>query len=612
MGGLAVGAIADGRYRVLHRLGEGGMGSVYAVEDLRRPGSLYALKELLDDGTLPPDEVAQARVRFAAEIALMRRLRHPRLPAFVTSFDEGGKSYFVMEYIPGGTLDERLTAAKAPLPERDVLDWAIAICDALTYLHRQKPPIIVRDLKPGNIMVTPSGDVRLIDLGIARTYKPGKQTNTENLGTMTYASPEHLGQTQTDPRSDIYSLGVTLYHLLTNVEPVPMETPAPGALRRRVPSLSAAAEAAVIRCMALDPAKRFQSAAALKDALVRARAALPPPTVPATPPMPTGRAPVTTRPAPLIRSAPAQAPAGNSSARGSAPAVQPASRQSAIPSSGASSSPAWSSPSAPTPSAASPHAPAGTYCPTCGYLNRPRARFCAQDGTSLVAGAIARATLAPAPIPAGPVVPADPVATAALTVQLAREAYATGRLGVALRHCETAARQGTADYDLSLLHGRALRALGRPAEAADAFAAAGRMRPTAEAFMLEGDAARESGDLSRAVVALTHARQLDPHDASVCYQLGVTCLSLGQLAQAEGELEAALTLRPDDGRTLLALARGAIARAEWARAEELVQRAATALPGDPEPAKVLGELHASRAAGPGSSSGTAHSPRAAS
>ena len=98
----------------------------------------------------------------------------------------------------------------------------------LSYLHAQHPPIIVRDLKPGNIMVTPEGDVFLIDFGIARTYKAGKQSNTENLGTAIYASPEHHGHGQTDARSDIYSLGATMYHLLTNVEPAPMETPRPG------------------------------------------------------------------------------------------------------------------------------------------------------------------------------------------------------------------------------------------------------------------------------------------------------------------------------------------------------------------------------------------------
>lgn len=224
--------------------------------------------------------------------------------------------------------------------------------------------------------------------------------------------------------------------------------------------------------------------------------------------------------------------------------------------------------------------------------------------------AIAASVPSQAPVlPGSPAVPANPAASAAMTAQLAREAYATGRLNVALRHCEAAARQGTADYDLSLLHGRTLRALGRPTEAADAFARAGRQRPTAEAFTLEGEAARESGDLTRAVVALTRARQLDPHDANACYQLGTICLALGQLAQAEGELEAALALRPDDGRALIALTRVAIARAEWAHAEELLHRATATLPSDTEPATLLAELHAARAA---AGSAATHPPQSAS
>src|SRR5262249_55081869 len=164
--------------------------------------------------------------------------------------------------------------AHGPLPERDVLRWMLGVCDVLAYLHNQRPPIIVRDLKPANIMVTPQGDVRLIDFGIARTYKPGKVGNTENLGTMTYASPEHLGQAQTDARSDIYSLGATIFHLLTNHEPTPMETPAPGSLRRYMPTLDAATEALVLRAMELDPERRFQSAGELRDALARCLALL--------------------------------------------------------------------------------------------------------------------------------------------------------------------------------------------------------------------------------------------------------------------------------------------------------------------------------------------------
>src|SRR5215469_3703656 len=281
--GLAMGAVVKGRYRVRARLGVGGMGSVYQVDDLHRPGAVYAMKELLDDEGESTDDIVAAHARFDAEIALMRRLAHPRIPAFVESFGDGGQRYFVMEFIPGTNLEERLERATGVLSEREVLGWMAAICEALTYLHSQQPAIIVRDLKPANIMVTPQGDARLIDLGIARTYKPGKLSNTENLGTMTYASPEHLGHTQTDARSDIYSLGATMYHLLTGAEPKPMETPTPGSLRRLHPAVSAETEQVVIQAMQLDPARRFQSAVELRAALLRCLAALTPPASSAAP-----------------------------------------------------------------------------------------------------------------------------------------------------------------------------------------------------------------------------------------------------------------------------------------------------------------------------------------
>ncbi|HEY7779599.1 MAG TPA: FKBP-type peptidyl-prolyl cis-trans isomerase, partial [Ktedonobacterales bacterium] len=151
-----------------------------------------------------------------------------------------------------------------------------AVCDVLGYLHARRPPIILRDLKPANIMVTPEDEVRVIDFGIARTYKLGQTTNTENFGTIIYASPEHLGRTgQTDARSDLYSLGATLYHVLTNHEPRPMTTPAPGSLRQLNPALSEAAERVVVRAMQLDPARRYQSAAEMAAALRAALATAP-------------------------------------------------------------------------------------------------------------------------------------------------------------------------------------------------------------------------------------------------------------------------------------------------------------------------------------------------
>jgi Tfp pilus assembly protein PilF len=538
---LASGTVLAGRYRLVERLGEGGMGSVYKVEDVRRPGNYWALKVLLDDRTMPPEERAWALQRFEDEIALLSTLRHPRIPAYIASFVDHGCRCFVMELVPGETLEERLEHTHAPLPERDVLRWMSDVCDVLAYLHGRRPPIIVRDLKPGNIMVTPAGEVRLIDFGIARTYKPGKMSNTENLGTAIYASPEHHGQAQTDARSDIYSLGATMYHLLTNAEPVPLETPAPGSLRRHVPTLSEATERIVIRAMRLNPADRFQSAFEMRDALRQRLAALAP------------RAPArATSAAPAPRRAPA-APAT------SAAPANPGTR-------------------------GAPAAPPRTIpCPVCGFLNRPGARFCSRDGTPLAAG-IARPP-SPAAVPVTRIVPA--VTTADLQVRRATEAFNAGRYAQAVRQGELAVSQGRATYDVHLLLGRAYRQMDRPREAAEAFARAAQVQPTAEALCLEGAAWREAGDLARAQVALTRARQYDPRDPEISHQLGLICLEQGMLAQAEGELLEGLRAAPASASLLIALGRVYALRKQWPEAIARFREAAKA---DPKSVAAFREL----------------------
>ncbi|MGZ3678561.1 MAG: protein kinase domain-containing protein [Ktedonobacterales bacterium] len=538
---LPLGIVLARRYRVLAQLGEGGMGSVYKVEDTAHRSRVFALKELLDDSTASPEDVAWAKKRFDDEIELMRHLTHPRIPSFVESFYEGGRRYFVMEYIPGDTLEQRLERTHGPLPERDVLRWMMGICNVLTYLHEQRRPIIVRDLKPGNIMVTPSGDARLIDFGIARTYKAGQRTNTENLGTMTYASPEHLGKTQTDPRSDIYSLGATMYHLLTGHEPVPLQTPAPGSLRQLQPSLSAATEDVVIRAMQIDPQRRFQTAAEMKDAIGRCLDAM------------AIAAPAAPSPGGSRQNAPVVLPRG----AGMSPA-SPASRVAA---------------SAPAKRGGAVAPAVGRACPSCGYVNRANARFCARDGEPLVASAqrVARA------VPATAVVPALG-GTAELHVQRATESFSAGRYSQTILQCAQAIAAGRATYDVYLMQAQAYTALGRFAEAARVFAQAAALRPTAEALAREGVAWRKAGDLGQAQIALTRARALDPRDAELAYQLGMVCVELGQLAQAEGELRDALTMRPNDAPALVGLGRVAAARSQLNDALALFDRALAADP----------------------------------
>jgi tetratricopeptide (TPR) repeat protein len=583
--GLQVGTILKGRYgryRIVSRLGEGGMGSVYQAEDLAHPGVYWAIKELLDDTTAPPEDVEWAKVRFEAEIKLMRDegLHHSRMPAYRDDFASDGHRFLVMEYIPGMNLEERQLHAHAPLPEREVLHWMIDICDVLNYLHRQRPPIIVRDLKPANVMITPSDEARLIDFGIARRYKPGQRTNTENLGTMTYASPEHLGRTQTDQRSDIYSLGATMFHLLTNHEPTPLETPFPGKLRQYQPLLSTATEAAVIKAMQIDPKQRFQSASELRDALARCLLVLD-----------KSKAAISTGGLRQQQAAP-------SPRAGAATVITPAVPRPAQP--GRSGKPAAAS------TGAGSHPPVAIelICPSCGFLNRQGARFCAQDGYPLLRGG-----REPSPVPQpssvrpygatggasahAPVSGAysgavgAAVTTAELSIQKANEAFRAHQYQRVVHECEVAISQGRQTYDVYLLLGRALSEQRRLQEAATAFAEAARLRPTFEAVRLEAGAWQQAGQLNQAQIAYTRARQLDPHDAETSYHLGVVCCNLGHLAQAEGELEMAIKLRPDYTEALLALGRVQAARKQWDQATLSYQRAISI---DPDSAVAFLEL----------------------
>ncbi|MGH2486850.1 MAG: protein kinase domain-containing protein, partial [Ktedonobacterales bacterium] len=455
--------------------------------------------------------------------------------------------YFVMEFIPGANLEERLARTHAPLPEADTLRWSMTVCDVLTYLHTRKPPIIVRDLKPGNIMVTPDGEARLIDLGIARTYKRGKLSNTENLGTMTYASPEHLGQTQTDARSDIYSLGATMFHLLTNHEPKPLETPLAGSLRKLQPRVSEATERAIIHAMRLDPSQRYQTAAKMRDALSACLAALQPHPArlkPVAPP----RGAAATRVVPAVR---VPSPA--------TPAAQPK----------------------PVPVTRAALTQSTRICPRCGYLNRAGANFCAHDGARLTnapaVAAAARVAVAtrPAPVLSAPIERGVASGSITATLQQAQAAFDAGRYTAAVRLAESVSR-GRPDYDAALLLGDAYLKTRQPLEAAGAFAQAATLRPTVEAFTREGLAYREAARPAQAQVAFTKARQRDAHDPELAYLLALTCIELGQYAQAEGEVDETLRLRPNDARALVARGRIAVARKQWPTAIDSFQQAIAA------------------------------------
>lgn len=265
---LATGTLLrGGRYRVHSLVGKGGMGAVYRAEDLSLFGKYWALKEFTDTFTNPADR-AQAIQQFEQEARLLVSLSHRNLPHVTDYFAENGRQYLVMEYVDGDTLTALLQTAKGSIPEAQVVDWTGQLCDVLEYLHGQKPkPVVFRDLKPSNIMLARSGEIKLIDFGIARLFDVTKRTDTLKMGTAGYAPPEqYAGHGQTDARSDIYALGATVHHLLTGRDPSmqPFIFPACRTLKANI---SPAMEGVVTRAVQLDPTQRFQTTRELRNAL---------------------------------------------------------------------------------------------------------------------------------------------------------------------------------------------------------------------------------------------------------------------------------------------------------------------------------------------------------
>jgi tRNA A-37 threonylcarbamoyl transferase component Bud32 len=254
-----------GRYLIGKKVGEGGMAAVYQATDTRT-NETVAVKEMSQDG-LTPQEVKEALDAFRFEADTLMRLRHPNLPRVYAHFFEGARHYLVMEFIDGQTVEQRMIDAKGALPETEVMGWAEQLCSALNYLHMQRPPIIFRDLKPSNVMVTRAGKVKLIDFGIARVFAPGRARDTQILGTPGFAPPEQYGKAQTDARADVYALGCTLYQLLSNYDPATTPFALPP-LNTRNPKVSPHIQLAIERATKLDRDQRFQSVADFERALL--------------------------------------------------------------------------------------------------------------------------------------------------------------------------------------------------------------------------------------------------------------------------------------------------------------------------------------------------------
>ncbi len=244
-----------GAYLIAKNVGQGGMAAVYRATDLRN-NTTVAIKEMSQDG-LTPDELKEALASFRFEADTLMRLRHPNLPRVFGTFSEGSRHYLVMDFIEGQTLEQKQqTAGGGALAEAEVLGWARQLCSVLGYLHSQRPPIIFRDLKPANIMVTSRGLIQLIDFGIARVFAPGRTHDTQVLGTPGFAPPEQYGKAQTDNRADIYALGCTLYQLLTGYDPAttPFNLPPMSA---RNPRISPQVQRAIERATQLTREARY-------------------------------------------------------------------------------------------------------------------------------------------------------------------------------------------------------------------------------------------------------------------------------------------------------------------------------------------------------------------
>src|SRR2546425_1325727 len=208
------------RYRIINQIGQGGQATIYKGEDTELGNRLVAIKEMSQDG-LSPKELQEAADAFKREAHMLAGLQHPNIPSIYDYFQEAGHWYFVMEFIEGETLEDYFSRAEGgTLPIKEVLDIGIQLCSVLEYLHNHQPPIIFRDLKPGNVMRAADGHLYLIDFGIARHFKPGQSRDTTALGSLGYAAPEQYGKAQTTSRSDIYSLAAILHQALTGNDPV--------------------------------------------------------------------------------------------------------------------------------------------------------------------------------------------------------------------------------------------------------------------------------------------------------------------------------------------------------------------------------------------------------
>lgn len=256
---LEIGSLVDGKYKILSEIGHGGMSVVYMAIN-EKANKTWAVKEVRKDAKMDFNTVRQGLM---AEIDTLKKLKHPNLPSIIDVIEDDESFIIVMDYIEGRSLDKIIDENGAQ-PEAFVVEWAKQLCDVLGYLHSRTPPIIYRDMKPANVMLKPDGNIMVIDFGTAKNYEIDLGETT-GIGTIGYAAPEQYigsGLGRTDPRTDIYCLGITMYHLLTNIDPC-KNLINNKSIRAVNPALSHGLDAIIQKCTQYQPADRYQSCAEL-------------------------------------------------------------------------------------------------------------------------------------------------------------------------------------------------------------------------------------------------------------------------------------------------------------------------------------------------------------
>jgi len=266
---LKQGELLLDRYRIIEVLGHGGMGSIFRAVD-ENLGVEVAVKENL----FTIEDYAR---QFRREATILASLRHPNMPRVSDHFSlEDQGQYLIMDYIEGEDLQEKLEH-QGPFEEEEVVFIGASICDALAYMHSRDPAVLHRDIKPANVRITPRGEVYLVDFGLAKLVQGDLTTTTgARAMTMGFSPPEQYGAARTDARTDIYSLGATLYTALTGLTPEDslaqtMDQVELTPVRERNPKVSKRVAEAVEKALQVHPNDRFQLAAEFKNELLKAQ-----------------------------------------------------------------------------------------------------------------------------------------------------------------------------------------------------------------------------------------------------------------------------------------------------------------------------------------------------